>query len=48
MLLTLASSVHDALRVPRHQAFMMMPWVAGKLPVPMVACPAQVTVLRYG
>ena len=46
MLRTVASSVHEALRVPRHQAFMMMPCVDGKLPVPIVAWPAQVTVLR--
>ena len=36
-LCTLLSSVHDAFRVPRHQAFRMMPCVAGKAPVPMVA-----------
>ena len=43
---TLGSSVHGALRVPRHQALAMMPWVEGKEPVPTVAWPAQVTVWR--
>ena len=27
---------------------MMMPCVAGRAPVPIVACPAHVTVFRYG